>query len=118
MTKLWHVGKDVLPLNIESDPKTLCLPCSLSFRFNTLDFSENDFSGHLPTEAIAKLVNLQKFHVHQSGRGGPGITGKLPSFKEQTKLHMLDLNSNAMTGSIPSNFLSGVEDVDQLMAIE
>jgi hypothetical protein len=90
----------------------------LPFLFNTLDFSENDFSGHLPTEAIAKLVNLQKFHVHQSGRGGPGIIGKLPSFKEQTKLHMLDVNSNAMTGSIPSNFLSGIEDVDQLMAIE
>lgn len=33
-------------------------------------------------------------------------------------LHMLDLNSNAMTGSIPSTFLSGIEDVDQLMAIE
>ena len=56
--------------------------------------------------------------MHQSGRGGPGITGKLPSFKEQTMLHMLDLNSNAMTGSIPSDFLSGIENVDQFMAIE
>lgn len=82
------------------------------------DFSENDLTGHLPTVAIQKLVNLEKFHVHQSGRGGDGIIGQLPAFDRQTKLHMLDINSNSMTGSIPSNFLSGVEDVGQLMEIE
>ncbi|KAL7543177.1 hypothetical protein ACHAXR_012471 [Thalassiosira sp. AJA248-18] len=89
MTKLWHV-----------------------------DFSENDLTGHLPTDAIAKLLALEKFHVHQSGRGGKGITGKLPSFKEQKNLHMLDVNSNVMTGSIPEDFLSGVEDADRLMEID
>ena len=82
------------------------------------DFSENDLTGHLPTVAIQKLVKLEKFHVHQSGRGGDGIIGQLPAFDRQPKLHMLDINSNQMTGSIPSNFLSGVEDVDQLMEIE
>jgi hypothetical protein len=86
--------------------------------YSNEDFSENDFSGTLPTNAIAKLLDLQKFHVKQSGKLGPGITGKLPSFKEQKLLHMLDLNSNSMTGSIPSDFLSGVTNVDQLMAIE
>jgi len=91
---------------------------ALYFCYPNEDFSENDFTGHLPTDAIRKLLDLQKFHVHQSGKIGDGITGKLPSFKEETLLHMLDLNSNSMTGSIPSDFLSGVEDVDQFMAIE
>lgn len=83
-----------------------------------VDLSENDFSGHLPSDAIAKLLNLQKFHVHQSGKEGNGLTGRLPSFKHQTLLHMLSLNSNSMTGTIPSDFLSGIADVDQLMAID
>lgn len=44
--------------------------------------------------------------------------GKLPAFREQTKLHLLDLNSNQLTGNIPGGFLGGVEDTDQLMEIE
>jgi len=97
---------------------TLCIAPLTTASPTAQDFSENDLSGDLPTEAIKQLVNLEKFHVHQSGRGGPGITGRLPSFAEQTKLHMLDVNSNTMTGPIPDDFLSGVEDVDQLMEIE
>lgn len=125
MTKLWHVGKSIRHIR-SPVPPTLhpYLDMLINYlRFVLLllleqDFSENDFSGILPTNAIAKLLDLQKFHVHQSGKLGPGITGKLPSFKEQKLLHMLDLDSNSMTGSIPSDFLSGVTDVDQLMAIE
>ena len=83
-----------------------------------VDLSENDFSGALPHDLFAKLVNLQKFHVHQSGKEGQGLTGKIPSFKHLTLLHMLNLNSNSFTGTIPSEFLSGIADVDQLMAIE
>ena len=125
MTKLWHVGKYIrLSDNVCHLLCTLtwtCLYIISAFYFcyySNEDFSENDFSGPLPANAIAKLLDLQKFHVHQSGKLGSGITGQLPSFKEQKLLHMLDLNSNSMTGSIPSDFLSGVTDVDQLMAIE
>ena len=75
-------------------------------------------TGVLPAESIAKLVNLEKFHVHQTGRGGTGIIGKPPLFKEQTKLHMLDINFNTMTGSIPYDFLSGIVDATQLMEVE
>lgn len=83
-----------------------------------VDFSENNLTGNLPTVAINKLVHLQKFHVHQSSRGSEGITGELPAFDKNTQLHMLDVNSNKMSGSIPSNFLAGVEDVGQLMEID
>lgn len=71
--------------------------------------SENDFTGELPVAAFAKLKKLAKFHIHQTGRGGAGITGKLPSFAENTELHLLDLSSNTMTGTIPTDFLSGVK---------
>jgi Leucine-rich repeat (LRR) protein len=82
-----------------------------------IDFSENDFTGHLPAEAISMLTDLEKFHVSQSGRTKNGISGKLPSFKNNVKLHMLDLSSNSITGSIPSDFLSGVDDVAQNMQV-
>lgn len=72
--------------------------------------SENDFTGELPVAAFAKLKKLAKFHIHQTGRGGSGITGSLPSFVENTELHLLDLSSNTMKGTIPSDFLSGVKD--------
>ena len=120
MTKLWHVGKYIasLTLRLLAPKHGEVLTLKLCLCYSIKDFSENDLTGHLPTVAIQKLVNLEKFHVHQSGRGGDGIIGQLPAFDRQTKLHMLDINSNSMTGSIPSNFLSGVEDVGQLMEIE
>ncbi|KAL7553700.1 hypothetical protein ACHAWF_017020 [Thalassiosira exigua] len=83
-----------------------------------IDFSENDMTGTIPAGAIKKLPELAKFHIHQSGRSGDGITGKLPSFAEQTKLKLLDVSSNMMTGSIPADFLSGVTDTDELMEID
>jgi len=85
-----------------------------------ITLSENDFTGELPAEAFKNLVNLEKFHIHQNDKEKTGITGKLPSFKKNTKLHMLDVSSNAMTGEIPDDFMAdsvyrGLDD--QLMDI-
>lgn len=106
-------------LNLYGNEFTGRLPTEIGLMPNLwhLDFSENDFTGPLPAEAISKLTKLEKFHVSQSTRSRNGITGKLPAFKNNIKLHMLDVTSNSMTGSIPTDFLSGVEDVDQLMQI-
>lgn len=84
-----------------------------------ITLSENDFTGPLPVEAFKNLTNLEKFHIHQTDKEKGGITGKLPSFKENTKLHMLDVSSNAMTGKIPDDFLadSVYKGLDQLMDI-
>ncbi len=84
-----------------------------------ITLSENDFTGELPAEAFENLVNLEKFHIHQTDKEGTGITGKLPSFKNNTKLHMLDVSSNAMTGAIPDDFLANsvYKGMDQLMDI-
>ena len=107
-------------LNLYGNELTGHIPTEIGLMTNLwhVDFSENDMTGHLPTVAIHKLLKLEKFHVHQSSRGGGGITGELPAFDRQPKLHMLDINSNKMNGTIPDNFLSGVIDVDQLMEIE
>jgi hypothetical protein len=107
-------------LNLYGNELTGHIPTEIGLMTNLwhVDFSENDMTGHLPTVAIHKLLKLEKFHVHQSSRGGGGITGELPAFDRQPKLHMLDINSNKMNGTIPENFLSGVIDADQLMEIE
>jgi len=110
--------ENLMTLNLYGNELSGNIPEEIGLMTNLfhVDLSENNFHGSLP--AIKELIGLEKFHVHQTGRGGNGITGKLPSFAEQTKLHMLDVNSNMMTGSIPSDFLAGVEDVDQLMEID
>ena len=84
-----------------------------------ITLSENDFTGELPAEAFKNLVNLEKFHIHQTDREKGGITGSLPSFKENTKLHMLDVGDNALTGSIPADFMadSFYKGLDQIMDI-
>jgi Leucine-rich repeat (LRR) protein len=71
-----------------------------------ITLSENDFTGNLPVDAFKNLVNLEKFHIHQTDKQKTGITGKLPHFKENTKLRMLDVSNNAMTGSIPYDFMA------------
>ena len=106
-------------LNLYGNELTGTIPTEIGLmpKLWHLDFSENEFIGHLPAEAISKLTRLEKFHVSQSTRSTSGITGKLPAFKNNIKLHMLDVSSNSMTGSIPTDFLSGIEDTDQLMQI-
>lgn len=84
-----------------------------------ITLSENDFTGELPSAAFKKLVNLEKFHVHQTDKSKNGITGKLPSFLENTKLKDLDVSSNSMSGAIPSNFMANsfYKGLEELMTI-
>lgn len=84
------------------------------------DLSENDLSGTIPADALAKLPKLEKFHVHHCGTKGAGVSGPLPSFKEQAKLHLLDVKCNNLNGPIPDDFLAGItgDRVDSLMDIE
>ena len=100
LPRLWHLGKTF---------STDIYKRGTLDKLKRADLSENNFTGELPVAAFAKLKKLAKFHIHQTGRGGTGITGKLPSFAENTELHLLDLSSNTMTGTIPSDFLSGVK---------
>jgi len=111
--------KNLMALNLYGNELTGKIPHGIGEmpKLWHIDFSENDMTGTIPADQFAKLLDLEKFHIHQAGRGGSGITGPLPSFKELTKLHMLDVNSNMMTGSIPEDFLSGVANFSRPMEI-
>ncbi len=77
-------------------------------RLRSLDLSENEFTGSIPTE-ISALVELEVFAIHQRD-GVANIGGPLPAFHAFPRLREVNLEYNALTGSIPSNFLARVAD--------
>ena len=68
--------------------------------------SDNLISGTIPKE-VSNLRNLQLFSVFRLFKPGPKLSGPLPSFNKHPKLTDLYLEGNALTGSIPNDFLRG-----------
>ena len=79
-----------------------------------LDLAENFFSGKLPSE-MSLMTSLHKLRLHQTNGT---LTGKLPAFDSFPNLVELLLDSNTFSGSIPSNFLAGVNDKTQPITID
>ena len=73
-----------------------------------LVLGQNKFRGSIPKE-LNDLVNLKQlsFYYEESDEGG--LSGKILDFSKATHLESLDLEGNKFTGSIPSNFLSGLD---------
>jgi len=72
----------------------------------------NSLSGSFPQE-IGSLPNLLFVDLsQQTDRGGPGLTGPIPSFSVQAELKRLDLSGNDFTGNIPSDFLQATDPED------
>ena len=69
-----------------------------------LDIAENDFTGTIPTE-LNLLTNLELFSIHQVGKSGTGLTGKIPSFSDLSGLTELYLDSNSLSGTLPKDLL-------------
>lgn len=65
---------------------------------------ENKFSGTLP-KALNSLTNLQTLCLQQVTGNNAGISGPLLSFTNLERLITLHLDGNALTGTLPSNFL-------------
>lgn len=80
-----------------------------------LDLAENKFVGGIPTE-FGRLTQLHKLHLHQSS--GTTLNGTLPAFDTFPDLVELSLDSNSFSGTIPSNFMSGVSDKTQSILID
>jgi Leucine-rich repeat (LRR) protein len=74
-----------------------------------LILSNNNFYGTLPG-SVSSLVSLESFMLDNSSRGTAGITGPLRSFATMPKLRELHLSDNQFTGSIPVDFLNGIDD--------
>lgn len=71
-----------------------------------LELSENRFHGHLPAE-IMLLSDLTTLSMRQTNGT---LDGRLPAFSMLTQLQELNLASNRFEGSIPDNFLHGIQN--------
>ena len=79
-----------------------------------MDLADNAFIGELPKEMVT-MTSLHKLYLHQSDSS---LKRSLPAFDTFPDLVELLLASNRFTGSIPSNFLAGIDDKTQPMTID
>jgi len=97
--------------------------------------SENYFDGSIP-ESINNMENLEILAIEGqastfdqgdsrklalSNRNlqlSPGLSGSLPSFDKLKNLEGVYLAYNSLSGRIPYNFLSGIEDKTKLITVE
>ena len=111
------------------------LPASLGTMtdLRELNLAENNFDGTIPLE-LNDLTNLRFLTLQReggvSGTGdvgvdqgassvnGPGLTGTLPAFQNLPYIEKLFLGVNSISGSVPFNFLDGVQDKAAMISVD
>ncbi|PWA78535.1 leucine-rich repeat protein [Artemisia annua] len=74
---------------------------TILYLVTTLDLSENQFSGSIPSELV-ELPGLRYLNLSQND-----LTGSIPNtFKEMRQLESLDLSFNHLNGKIPTSLSS------------
>ncbi|GJY21595.1 leucine-rich repeat protein [Tanacetum coccineum] len=74
---------------------------TILYLVTTLDLSENQFSGSIPSELV-ELPGLRYLNLSQND-----LTGSIPNtFREMRQLESLDLSLNHLDGKIPSSLSS------------
>jgi Leucine-rich repeat (LRR) protein len=98
-----------------------------------LNLAENNFAGTIPPE-LNDLTNLRFLSIQREGgilgttdvginhgtssQQGLGLTGPLPAFDKLQNIQELYLGANGLTGSIPYNFLDGVQDKGSFVKVD
>jgi Leucine-rich repeat (LRR) protein len=109
-----RIGKlsNLKQLSGEKNMLSGVLPDELRFLTNleSLRLSKNSLSGNLPADALSEMTSLIYVDLsHQSEHGGLGLSGPLPSFSNLRQLVQLRLKQNALSGTVPFNFLQDVD---------
>jgi len=83
------------------------IPSEIGLLKNSLEelvLSENDLTGSLPS-TLNDMWQLKFLSIHQTTNTRGGLSGPLINFISCYSLTSIHLNSNSLTGRIPSNFL-------------
>jgi len=78
--------------------------------------AENAFTGTIPT-TVNSMTSLQTFSLHTGVNKKEALTGTLPQFRNIPNIKEVYLDGNALTGTIPHNFLENATTADAYIHI-
>mmetsp|Transcript_48680 Transcript_48680/g.55180 ORF Transcript_48680/g.55180 Transcript_48680/m.55180 type:complete len:2664 (+) Transcript_48680:160-8151(+) len=79
-----------------------------------LEISNNKWIGTLPSSWMG-MTALEALFLDNAEEKTSGITGSLIAFATMPNLRELRLSNNQLTGTIPSNFMSGIVETNSLI---
>merc|ERR1712238_247078 len=81
-----------------------------------LEISNNKWIGTLPSSWMG-MTALEALFLDNAEEKTSGITGSLIAFATMPNLRELRLSNNQLTGTIPSNFMSGIVETNSLIYV-
>jgi Leucine-rich repeat (LRR) protein len=81
-----------------------------------IEISNNKWIGTIPPSWTG-LNSLEALFLNNDDEKTAGVTGSLVAFANTPNLNIFSMSNNQLTGSIPSNFLSGVSDTNSLVTV-
>ena len=67
---------------------------------------------------MESLTSLKALFLDAFNKDGVGISGPLLSFSNMPKIRTLRIGSNALTGTIPSSLLAGIDSYDETVDVD